>query len=505
MRITINALAHKRSGTGKTTIARKFGQVYYDMGFLASAKVEECSASDLVGQFIGHTGPKTKKLFEKALGQVLFIDEAYRLGDGRFAQEAVDELVGLLTHEKFKSKIVVILAGYDNDINKLLSVNSGLSSRFPEVIQFQNIAPRACLEILDKRLRSKKITLDELRDPSSKGYSAMLSVVEDLSGTLSWGNARDMETLAKQMSGLVLKQLPDSNQPAELTLQTKDAVTVMHAMLDEKRERSNMPPRSRYRYEDMQEASSSSGPPPPTAQQQPSSLQPPPPPPQQRKQQSALPSQQQKQQQQPPTRNRSRRQRMSNTAASSHSPAPASTSSTSPPRMDSGPGHHKNQETVDECNHKRDSGVSDDIWEQLQADEKMQAEVVKKTAEEIGQTQKKMKWAIQDQERIETTLQASHQAEAAASDAAARQEAKRQREALEHKQRKAKAARERLVNALKRKQEEEQKKKDAERKVQATLGNMGVCVQGYQWVKQPHGYRCRGGAHFISNGQLNIT
>jgi SpoVK/Ycf46/Vps4 family AAA+-type ATPase len=75
------------------------------MGFLSSSKVEECSASDLVGQYVGHTGPKTKKLFEKALGQVLFIDEAYRLGEGRFAQEAVDELVGLLTQESSSPRL----------------------------------------------------------------------------------------------------------------------------------------------------------------------------------------------------------------------------------------------------------------------------------------------------------------------------------------------------------------------------------------------------------------
>ncbi|KAH7098469.1 P-loop containing nucleoside triphosphate hydrolase protein, partial [Auriculariales sp. MPI-PUGE-AT-0066] len=92
--------------TGKTTTARKMGQVFCDMGMLSSGDVVESSASDLVGQYVGHTGPKTKKLFEKALG-----------------------------------KIVVILAGYTKDIDRLMTVNSGLSSRFPEEITFDNIAP----------------------------------------------------------------------------------------------------------------------------------------------------------------------------------------------------------------------------------------------------------------------------------------------------------------------------------------------------------------------------
>jgi AAA+ superfamily predicted ATPase len=104
------------------------------MGILSSAEVVECSASDMVGQYVGHTGPKTQKLLEKALGKVLFIDEAYRLGEGHFAAEAVNELVDLITKPQFANKIVIILAGYDHDMNKLMAVNPGLSSRFPEEV-----------------------------------------------------------------------------------------------------------------------------------------------------------------------------------------------------------------------------------------------------------------------------------------------------------------------------------------------------------------------------------
>ena len=105
------------------------GQVYYDMGFLSTAKVVECSASDLIGQYVGQTGPKTQKQLEKALGQVLFVDEAYRRAEGLFATEAVNELVDILTKPKFLGKMVVILAGYDDDMNRLLSVNPGPAHR----------------------------------------------------------------------------------------------------------------------------------------------------------------------------------------------------------------------------------------------------------------------------------------------------------------------------------------------------------------------------------------
>jgi len=155
-----NFRLHHFKGTGKTTTARKMGQVYYDMGFLSSTEVIECSASDLVGQYVGQTGPKTKAVFEKALGRVLFVDEAYRLGEGHFAKEAIDELVDIMTQERFRSKIVVILAGYDQDMNKLMTVNTGLSSRFPEEIVFCNMPAPRCLELLKGELKKKNIRLD---------------------------------------------------------------------------------------------------------------------------------------------------------------------------------------------------------------------------------------------------------------------------------------------------------------------------------------------------------
>lgn len=93
------------------------GQVYYDMGFLSSTEVIECSASDLVADYVGQTGHKTRQLFERALGKVLFVDEAYRLSEGHFAKEAMDELVGILTQDAFAGKLIVVLAGYDQEMN----------------------------------------------------------------------------------------------------------------------------------------------------------------------------------------------------------------------------------------------------------------------------------------------------------------------------------------------------------------------------------------------------
>ncbi|KAG1766247.1 hypothetical protein EV702DRAFT_1257211 [Suillus placidus] len=155
-------------GTGKTTIARKFGQVHYDMCFLASTELVECSASDL-----GQT--------------VLFVDEAYRLSQGHFAQEAIDEVVGLMTNEKFMGKM-------------LLGTNPGLSSRFSEDFILPNMSSTRCLELLDKELRGSKVVDQGLLDPSSSLYEEMLRIIADMVNLENWGNARDVKSVAKRLA-----------------------------------------------------------------------------------------------------------------------------------------------------------------------------------------------------------------------------------------------------------------------------------------------------------------
>ena len=215
--------------------------MYYDMGFLSSVEVVECSATDLVGEYVGQTGPKTQQLFERALGKVLFVDEAYRLSEGPFAKEAMDELVGILTQEAFAGKLIVILAGYDKEMNALLSVNPGLSSRFPEEIHFENMPPHYCLEVLKKELSKSDIRCEELSARDSDVYNDMIRILHKLSALDSWGNARDIKTLAKQMIRVAYKQVATLPQ-GELVLSGKAAVTCFSTMLNERLVRaSDMP------------------------------------------------------------------------------------------------------------------------------------------------------------------------------------------------------------------------------------------------------------------------
>jgi len=230
--IPTNFLFKGPPGTGKTMTARKMGQVYYNMGFLSSPRVIECSTTDMIGQYLGQTGPKTQKLVESARGSVLFIDEAYRLAESEYAAEALNELVDILTKPAFLGKIVVILAGYDDDINRLLSKNSGLSSRFPEEIAFTNMSPAECIEVLARDVEAKKISAPWLRDQYSPPYKDLVEQIAKVSALPGWGNARDMKTLAKNLVGTVYKDCPD------LVLRAETAVEAVGRMVGERQARA---------------------------------------------------------------------------------------------------------------------------------------------------------------------------------------------------------------------------------------------------------------------------
>jgi hypothetical protein len=150
------------------------------LGFLSQVEVVEYSATDLIGNFVGHTGPKTIKQLERGLWRVLFVDEAYRLGDGSaFAQEAVNGLVDTITKPKFGGKLVIILAGYDNDMNNLLQANERLSSRFADEIIFRSLTPAHCLQLMETRLKQSHISISALHVQST--YSEFLHLIEELS------------------------------------------------------------------------------------------------------------------------------------------------------------------------------------------------------------------------------------------------------------------------------------------------------------------------------------
>ncbi|KAI1172371.1 P-loop containing nucleoside triphosphate hydrolase protein [Nemania sp. FL0916] len=221
-------------GTGKTSTARRMGKVYYDLGLLAEARVVECSATDLIGQYVGQTGPKVQKKFDEGLGRVLFIDEAYRLAEGPFAKEAMDEIVDCLTKERYQNKILVILAGYDNDINRLMNQNPGLTSRFPETISFHHMPPRHCRELLLQCLIRKKLDTSEL-EASPTLDSKLLDLFGTLARTPSWGNARDVQTLSKSIFAATIKSKAEKSNKV---VSEETVLDVIRKMIEERSKRA---------------------------------------------------------------------------------------------------------------------------------------------------------------------------------------------------------------------------------------------------------------------------
>lgn len=213
------------------------GKVYYDMGFLSTSEVIECSASDLIGQFVGQTGPKTKEQLDRALGKVLFVDEAYRLAEGQFALEAVNELIYLLATPRYDGKIVVILAGYTQDMNRLMTARPALSGLFPDEINFYNLTPSDCLTLLGRELEIKRTSASILEKTSSETYRQLLRLMNSLSLLPSWSNARDIKTLAKKMSAAATRGKTPTGEPMR-TLSSEQVLACASDMWKMRFERS---------------------------------------------------------------------------------------------------------------------------------------------------------------------------------------------------------------------------------------------------------------------------
>ncbi len=149
-------------GTGKTTIARVISRYLKAIGVLSGGQLVEVSRADLVGRYVGHTAPLTNNVINSALGGVLFIDEAYSLYRGKddsFGLEAIDTLVKGI--EDNRDDLIVILAGYSKEMQEFLTANSGLKSRFPNVINFPDYTGQELLDIAKITAKSKGYVIDE--------------------------------------------------------------------------------------------------------------------------------------------------------------------------------------------------------------------------------------------------------------------------------------------------------------------------------------------------------
>ena len=207
-------------GTGKTTVARLLSGIYKSLGLLEKGHLVEVDRSGLVSGYVGHTALKVQEVVQKAMGGVLFIDEAYALtvgkGENDFGQEAVDTLIKAM--EDHRDELVVIVAGYPERMEEFLDSNPGLRSRFNKSLHFEDYQPEELVEILEGMCSKAQYILSE--EARSCAHQFFVERVEKK--TENFANARDVrnyfeKAVANQAGRIVTL---DADVVDETTVQT---------------------------------------------------------------------------------------------------------------------------------------------------------------------------------------------------------------------------------------------------------------------------------------------
>lgn len=207
-------------GTGKTTVARILARIYKDLGVVKSGHLVETDRSGLIAEYVGQTAVKTNAVVDSALNGVLFIDEAYALLDGKggYGDEAIATLLKRM--EDDRDRLVVIVAGYTNEMKKFIDANPGLQSRFTRYINFPDYSADDLYKIFMMRANKYSYVLDEDADQYLK---------ESLENTVAhksrnFGNARYVRNLfeksiTNQANRLGRKSSPSKEELSQLTLE----------------------------------------------------------------------------------------------------------------------------------------------------------------------------------------------------------------------------------------------------------------------------------------------
>ena len=206
-------------GTGKTMMARLMSRIYHSLGILSRGQLVEVDRSGLVAGYVGQTAIKTKKVIDKAMGGVLFIDEAYALNgksENDFGQEAIDTILKAM--EDHRDDLVVIVAGYTELMEDFVHSNPGLESRFNRFMFFPDYSVEEMMGIFDMRCKGSCYTLTEDARPLVRDY-----IAEESADQESFGNGRGVRNL---FENIVVAQ---NNRLAKLESVTREQLMELTA------------------------------------------------------------------------------------------------------------------------------------------------------------------------------------------------------------------------------------------------------------------------------------
>lgn len=214
-------------GTGKTTVARLLGRLFKEMGVLSQGHLVEVERADLVGEYIGHTALKTREVVKRASGGLLFIDEAYSLargGEKDFGRESIDCLVRAM--EEQRGDLVIIFAGYSDEMDWFLSQNPGLHSRLPLRIQFPDYTQEELLAIAEIMWQKREYQL------SADARLLMRHVLGQPYWGATEGNARAVRNLVERSlrcQALRLVKQPECSREQLMQIERPDLEAALQA------------------------------------------------------------------------------------------------------------------------------------------------------------------------------------------------------------------------------------------------------------------------------------
>ena len=206
-------------GTGKTTVARCVANILYDLGYIKQNKLLEVSAKDLVAEYVGQTAPKTYSVIEKALGGVLFIDEAYSLasnGQNSYNDEAIATLIQAM--ENYRHDLVVIFAGYTKEMQSFLNSNSGITSRIGYTLEFDDYTEAELVEIFKGMVKKAGFIVDE------DAIIKLKELISEYKDEPNFGNARFIRNVYEKTIIRHAANTKDKKQKSKIKTITKNDI-----------------------------------------------------------------------------------------------------------------------------------------------------------------------------------------------------------------------------------------------------------------------------------------